>query len=444
MGKKPSLSAVPSVQPVRERRASGQHLTSRVSLPMRFGAVALLLILMGLAVMVKADLLPRRDTDLYPLHWQEATTLPAHVASFVLAQSAPNVGYACVMATARPVATPQATATSAVTPDRKPSPSPTVASSSAVFRTLDGGMNWTRLLTPFAAERACRVFVAPLDANEVVVAQPADAADESGLLPRLWRSSDGGVTWQALGPVAQSGVHAGVTALVAMGSQLVAEVTGVGVPSPPTQLYRSEDDGKTWHSLPTKLAITGLFAAGSTLYASAAGTTSDNPATSTEPLYSSTDLGNTWTPIAPPFANVSHLTFLRAADGASTYGVGLIPASTAYGAQAHAVIVSKDGGVTWSKIDAPPTLGTLSVEMLPDGTLLVESQLDATQPAGGVTAEIFRLRPGEMAWQLMGIGPYVNSWQIAEASGQAGAATRLWAVAPGPSAPTRYVWANLP
>ncbi len=390
------------------------------------------------------------ETDLYPLRWQDATSLPAHAASFAFAASAPATGYACATtASTTPVAHASAAASSSVksTPERgsvlEPTPTTTVVSTDTVYHSEDGGMTWAGLRTPFAPARACHVFVAPLDADQLFIAQPANATDDSGLLPLVWQSSDGGESWQVLGQMfGQVGERESVTGLVPIGGQLVAEAPSIGPPSRVSQFYATADDGKTWRLLPTPVTLTGLYGVGTTLYAYAV--SSPDAGISSAPLYRSTDAGATWTLVSPPFASVSDLAFVRSTDGATTYGVGLIPADTAYGSQGHQVIVSKDGGATWSRIDAPPTLGTLDAVMLPDGTLLLQSQLQDTQPAGGFIAEIFRLAPGETAWKLIGIGPYVNGWQFASVAAASGATIRLWAAAPSPNTPARVVWADLP
>ena len=85
-------------------------------------------------------------------------------------------------------------------------------------------MTWAGLRTPFAPARACHVFVAPLDADQLFIAQPANATDDSSLLPLMWQSSDGGESWQMLGQIAQVDERASVDGLVPVGGQLVAEV----------------------------------------------------------------------------------------------------------------------------------------------------------------------------------------------------------------------------
>lgn len=412
----------------------------------RCGAASALRVLTLLAVLVVAGcgFVPNsRGTRLYPLQWQPATNLPAHVSSLVFASSSRNVGYACAVAAGPAGSAPSPTPSGKPTPTSRPSPTSSALYRSVVYRSTDGGTTWTALETPFPAGRACRVFVASLDASDVFVAEPASAADESGLLPMLWRSRDAGTTWQALGQITQPGERFSFDAVAVVGQRLVAQVTSIGVPALPAQLYASADDGKTWTQLRTQQQLVGLYAAGETLYASEKDSVPAS-ASAPGPLYRSTDGGLTWAPVKPPYADVANLAFTLAADTTHIDAVGLIPASTAYGTNAHAVVTSVDGGATWARIDAPPTLGTLDVVLLPDATLLLQSRLQQTQPAGGLTAEVFRLRRGETSWELIGLGPYTSGWQVTRTSSASDAATRLWGVAPGPSGPAPYVWAELP
>jgi len=400
---------------------------------------------------------PRGTT--YPLKWQPAVTLPARMASFVFAQSARNVGYACTIVTGpttvRPTPSPTLRATPHVTPSSQPI-------SHFVYVTSDGGASWRSLATPFPQGRACRVFVAALDPSDIFVAQPAMPDDDTGLLPHLWRSRDSGKTWLALGQFTQPGEQFSSMNVAVVGERLVAHVTSIGVPHLPDQLYTSADDGKTWHQIGKQFDLLDFYAAGSVLYVETS--ESPQPATSTRPanipalaaaipgandapltaFYRSTDAGLTWARVALPSAGASGVHFLLAADGTRQYGVGLIPAATAYGVHTHAVIISLNGGATWTKVDAPPTIGEPSAELLPDETILVQSLLQDTQPPGGPTGEIFRTRLGQSSWQLLGIGPYVTSWQVARTISLSAATTRLWGSVSGKSPPVTYVYADLP
>ncbi len=428
----------------------------------RIRALALLLLTLLVTLAACSLTLGPRDTT-YPLKWQPAVMLPPHTASFVFTQSARNVGYACTIVTGAATTGPTPSPTSRSTPHATPSSQPL---SRFVYDTSDGGASWQSLATPFPEGRACRVFAAALNPDELFVAQPATPNDDTGLLPLLWRSRDGGKTWHALGQITQSGEQFSFANVAVVEQRLVAQVTSIGVPRLPDQLYASADDGKTWQLIAKQFNLLGFYAAGSMLYVEAS--ESLQPAASTQPvsvpalavavpssgnppptvLYRSADAGLTWAKLTTPFADVTGLHVLLAADGSRQYAVGLIPAATAYGADAHAVIVSLDGGATWTKVDAPPTIGTPSADLLPDGTILVQSLLQDTQPAGGPTGEIFRTRLGQNTWQLLGIGPYVTSWQVARTSSSSAATTRLWGSAwesvSGRSPPVTYVYADVP
>lgn len=404
-----------------------------------------------------------RGTAAYPLRWQPATSLPPRTASLAFATSAPNVGYACTVRTGptAPPATPTSTARGTPGPSAvTPSPLPL---SHFVYVTADGGTRWTPLATPFPQGRACRVYIAALDPRDLFVAMPSGPEDDTGLLSDLWRSRDSGATWQQLGRISQPGERFSFASVAVVGQRIVAEVASIGIPRLPEQIYASGDDGMTWQQIGKQLNLVDLYAAGNVLYLDAASSPSAEAAAgapgsvrtilhSGNPppaaLYRSTDAGQTWARVSVPYPDVAGLRFLLSADGAHQYGVGLIPASTAYGADADAVIVTRDGGATWSRIDAPPTIGTPSADLLPDGTIIVQSLLQATQPAGGATGEIFRLHPDQPgrdpSWELLGLGPYVTAWQVARSASSASAPVRLWGVTADRTSAQSYVYADLP
>ncbi len=81
----------------------GYSAVSRTPIGLRVLIPVVLLAAMVAGIAVADGWRPMRKSDLYPLRWQDATSLPAHTASFAFAPSAPTIGYTCAATTLPPL-----------------------------------------------------------------------------------------------------------------------------------------------------------------------------------------------------------------------------------------------------------------------------------------------------------------------------------------------------
>ncbi len=163
-------------------------------------------------------------------------------------------------------------------------------------------------------------------------------------------SSNGGITWEAL-PNSDGRID------YAVGVDTVLAVAGA-------RLTRSTDGGQTY----AEVANTGSgFSPFHRVFADGAGTIY---AASSSRLFASVDRGASWTALQAPGA-----LFSQGVISAFANPDGLIVISTPAGSVANQslILVSRDGGVTFNIVDAPPNNGAGGVLALtPDGTLFVE------------------------------------------------------------------------
>lgn len=179
----------------------------------------------------------------YPQQWQAASGLPATVTGYAFAQSAPQTGYACTSV-------------------------PGGGQNGGFWTTQDSGQTWTAVASnnsPIGAD-GCSVSVDPMNPQDVF-------AWDSVIMSR---SQDGGHTWtQMASLVGQSGPSQWHN-ITFTGGRLVA----VGIPTGSgegagnqSDLYASDDGGKTWQSIGQNILAQTLNAgnfvmAGQTLYVS--------------------------------------------------------------------------------------------------------------------------------------------------------------------------------
>lgn len=124
-----------------------------------------------------------------------------------------------------------------------------------IFRSTDGGTNWSKVTSPQTAGQAnynLALAVDPMDANTVYYGTQANSANNAGT---VWRSKDGGQTWSDLSRGSGSGgLHADTHAIVVSPANHDLLFTGSD-----GGIWRSNNATSatvTWTSLNANLGIT--------------------------------------------------------------------------------------------------------------------------------------------------------------------------------------------
>jgi photosystem II stability/assembly factor-like uncharacterized protein len=190
-----------------------------------------------------------------------------------------------------------------------------VASTSRIYRTTDGGSNWTLVFTqPGGFLDAFHMFDA---ANGIAVGDPV------GGKWTILRTSDGGSSWNRIATEPdQVGGEAGwVNCLQVIGT------SHIWFGSHNSRIYRSTDGGATWSSGQTPSTSCSSLWFNDTLYGVAGFTTG--------PAARTTDGGISWIPIDLP-------------GTARTYGVAGAGKNDFWISKGPTVFRSTDRGNTWS------------------------------------------------------------------------------------------------
>jgi photosystem II stability/assembly factor-like uncharacterized protein len=123
-----------------------------------------------------------------------------------------------------------------------------------VFRTGDGGLTWQAVMTPLAGGVATGIFGVAFRDTLHGIAVGGNYQQPDSAAPNVLRTSDGGLTWTLAGRSAPVGVRYGVAYLP--GSRQTAVAVG------PTGYGITRDDGRTWVALDTLYGFTLALAPG--------------------------------------------------------------------------------------------------------------------------------------------------------------------------------------
>ena len=397
------------------------------------GGAAMILLLLGLAA-CGATTAPARPTPTRPLAtatpapptWTIVTNTPSSTISLKFASSNPSVAYLCAID--GPAAAP-------------------LTATARLYKSVDSGQSWQRVNTaptlhpvPPAVSggpplAGCRVFVDASDATDVFLQQTEiEPVGASFAIARaLWRSRDGGQTWQQIAALDSTD---GFDDLAVLGARLIARphpsVYGAGRcdPSVPPKAYSfvmgSDDGGVTWHDIgqgiesqgysPHDFAVEGdsLFAAADKVPATAC-----SAAPIVSALWKSSDAGNSWAKVTAPAIEIGTPSFTPKGAGSGYYGVAWASPDVSSGV--FTPLYSSDSGATWVALPAAPTLnpGYGQPVVAPSGAVLVDGD-------GGLNNNnVYVLRPSDAtpAWSVYAPGSS-GQWQVV--SGPGGAT--LWSV----------------
>lgn len=237
-----------------------------------------------------------------------------------------------------------------------------------VFKSTDAGDRWrvvSRNLPPHLIIR--RLVVDPARPSRLYL---------TGASHGIWRSGDGGVTWQILSQGLPAGGSTNVSALVVPRKPGGTAFVSTFRPG----LFRTRDAARSWEpvrgGLPTGIVV-GLAIAPSdprTLYASI----------HNMGVFRSRDGGNSWVPAGNP-----------ASEGMGISALAVHPRSplTVYGRSSGALFRTTDGGQSWTLTAPPPSFLTALVldasAALYAGTFAVEADV------GGV----LRSADGGASWE---------------------------------------------
>ncbi|MCL4499804.1 MAG: hypothetical protein M1335_06140 [Chloroflexi bacterium] len=228
----------------------------------------------------------------------------------------------------------------------------------------------------------------------------------------LYRSEDGGQTWRKLPLPAAESTHAARTSQTPNAVSLLPQSAIVIPPGDPKRvfvladqvLYRSDDQGATWHPLNDWVGTwTVASATGDILYS-----WRGSPDLQTHGLYRSDDAGATWqqvyTGFFPASLSASHCPCSH--EGITALVASPKNANTLVASSDFGIYRSTDAGKTWAPLNdgLSPTARlfrwTPIVVGAPDGSIygLTEDWVTASQGH----ADVIRLQSGTSSWQTVG------------------------------------------
>jgi hypothetical protein len=240
----------------------------------------------------------------------------------------------------------------------------------------DGGMTWQTWTTAIPASACLQLRVSP-SAPQAVAVYTASCRAECGAGEfYLDYSLDGGRHWTLVYTSGDVGVSFGW-----VGTALFSQEVPSGTPGSTTEYLAVSKNGGpfAWTSLPYPGEV---FSTATTIYvATGSG------------LYSSTDLGSSWSTVTPAYqghgVNPSVMV-----PGAPMLGYD---ARSANGPNVYPLFSSNDGGATWQPLPSIPSglqADTDAVEA-PDGTIY--QTCIGTDPS---QTGIYKLVPGAGSWAL--------------------------------------------
>lgn len=329
-----------------------------------------------------------------PAGWTKAAIPDGFLSSVAFAPSSPSVAYAVTM----------------------------VSGAAAVSGSSDGGATWQALGRPALNQDRCHIAVDPTDPNDVALA--CTPAASSGFT--ILRSLDGGKVWT------QQAINVTVNCYGNMGfagSTLLMAFSLCDSMSSQTELFASANKGP-FKRLDTDGKVSGVTLGAEILLITGHGSTvylqmghiQYNPAQLADTVIVSQDAGATWKTVA--FSDHGASVHLLAVDPLDHNWVG------AYGSSPMQLALSSDGGQTWRKLP-PPWANEMGPDFLfvaPDGTVLVTDARASLTSYTSPTFTLYEATPGATQWASTLLIPHPGSI-FGQAAGwdNGGRPTSLWA-----------------
>jgi uncharacterized protein (TIGR03437 family) len=283
------------------------------------------------------------------------------------------------------------------------------AADGGVWKTTDGGINWTPLTDNQPSLATGSIAIDPSHPDTIYVGTGEENfAQDSYYGAGILKSTDGGKTWtNIVGPFEQDFI--GAIVVHPTNSQIVLCAAQSGV-------WRSADGGNTWtvtlqfpiddasgtprvHGLASSAAISVAFdpANSESIYATLGRPRGD----ASNGLYHSTDSGQTWTRVngtgnaSLPTSDVGRVELAIAPSAPATMYVQISSAKQSFGSLLG-VYKTTDAGATWTKLNTSTLSGTWGAQLWYDNTIRVSPSDPNVVWAGGVG--ILRSLDGGNTW----------------------------------------------
>ena len=179
------------------------------------------------------------------------------------------------------------------------------------------------------------------------------------------------------------------------------------------RLLASRDGGQSWSYADTTLKRPSVYvcsvlpvAATSALYAVTFTSPCHSGDTGEHTVWRSMDDGATWSQMSSVQAGYAELV---AASPAGSHAHWLYMLAGGYSSVAQRLLVSEDGGASWTRIPAPPQASIVGVSIQPindalsDGSVVVVAITQTTGASGAAPgkATFYAWRPGDSAWRTL-------------------------------------------